>query len=210
MPARESKAAAIYLAKAIELDQSVNKKRTNLRRAAQAAQSLGKLGPRPWPARGLICAQIFKKGQNMSEIFPTSQDLIAQAQTLIYPRFDEPLALALGADLVARAQAAQLGIVISIRTPNRTLFHAALPGSAALNDLWARRKSNVAFVFGQSSLEVGCTLRENGQDLSRHGLPAAVNDAFQDRVHFWYRAHARLLRDFAPEVITECNHLGLW
>jgi uncharacterized protein (UPF0303 family) len=113
---------------------------------------------------------MFKKGQNMSEIFPTSQDLIAQAQTLIYPQFDETTAWALGADLVARAQEAQLGIVISIRTPNRCLFHAALPGSAALNDLWARRKSNTAFIFGKASLLVGCIHREKGQDLARNGL----------------------------------------
>lgn len=106
----------------------------------------------------------------MSEIFPTSQELIAQAQSLIYPRFDETLAWALGADLVARAQAAQLGIVISIRTANRCLFHAAMPGSAALNDLWAKRKSNTALIFGKASLLVGCTHREKDQDLARNGL----------------------------------------
>jgi uncharacterized protein (UPF0303 family) len=106
----------------------------------------------------------------MSQAFPTSQELATQAQSLIYPRFDETTAWALGSALVASAQAQGLGIVINIRTANRTLFHAALPGSAALNDLWARRKSNTALAFGKASLHVGCALREKGSSLAENGL----------------------------------------
>ena len=44
--------------------------------------------------------------------------------------FGETEALDLGARLVGLAKARGAGVVINIRTPDRTLFHAALPGSA--------------------------------------------------------------------------------
>jgi uncharacterized protein (UPF0303 family) len=64
-------------------------------------------------------------------------------------------------------------VVIDIRTSERTLFHAALPGSAPLNALWARRKSNTALKFQEASLLVGTRNREKGETLERHGLSAA-------------------------------------
>ena len=70
-------------------------------------------------------------------------------------RFDEDAALRLGQILVELASTGKMPVVINIRTADRTLFHAALPGSAPLNDLWARRKSNVALMFQLPSLLVG-------------------------------------------------------
>lgn len=109
----------------------------------------------------------------MPEVFPTAKDLSDQLALLHFPHFTEADAWALGSDLVAKGMAQSLGIVINIRTPNRTLFHAALPGSAALNDLWAQRKSNTALMFGQASLLVGCINREKDQDITRNGLAPA-------------------------------------
>ena len=105
-----------------------------------------------------------------AESLPPSNMVASETEALIFPSFDEGDAWALGRALVQMAQEDALGVVINIRTPERTLFHAALQGSAPLNELWARRKSNVAFAFGQSSLEVGCRHREKGQDLARHGF----------------------------------------
>jgi len=109
----------------------------------------------------------------MTEVFPAAKDVAHDLAQLHFPRFTEADAWALGSDLVAKGVAQGLGIVINIRTPNRTLFHAALAGSAALNDLWAQRKSNTALMFGQASLLVGCTNREKGQDIARNGLAAS-------------------------------------
>jgi uncharacterized protein (UPF0303 family) len=109
----------------------------------------------------------------MTENFPTTEQVLAQTKELVFTQFDESDALALGMALVSAAQASSLGVVINIRTPNRTLFHAALKGSAPLNDRWALRKSNTALLFGQSSLQVGCANRAAGQDMTRHGLSAA-------------------------------------
>jgi uncharacterized protein (UPF0303 family) len=103
----------------------------------------------------------------------TSDDLIAEAAKLILTRFDDNLAFTLGTILVSFAQAESLPVVINIRTADRTLFHAALPGSAPLNDIWARRKSNVALMFQKSSLLVGTEMQQKGSRLANDGLTDA-------------------------------------
>lgn len=99
--------------------------------------------------------------------------LEAEAAKLVFPRFTEDTALRLGLTLVELAKAGRLPVVIDIRTADRTLFHAALPGSAPLNDLWARRKSNTALLFHEASLLVGTRNREKAETLARHGLDFA-------------------------------------
>ena len=101
----------------------------------------------------------------------TAADLAAEFAGLILPRFGETEAIALGQILVDMA--AGLPVVINIRSANRVFFHAALPGSAALNDNWARRKSNLALMFGLPSMLVGTKAAEGGNDLSVHGLGLA-------------------------------------
>ncbi|MFN4193482.1 MAG: heme-degrading domain-containing protein [Tabrizicola sp.] len=99
-------------------------------------------------------------------------ELQAEHATLSLPAFDELSALRLGQILVDLALAEGLPVVIDIRTPDRTLFHAALPGSAPLNDIWARRKSNTALIFQLPSLLVGRRNAANSETLARHGLSA--------------------------------------
>ncbi len=96
--------------------------------------------------------------------------LEAEAARLVFPRFDEAVALELGLRLVAMAQARGLGVVIDIRSSDRTFFHAALPGSRPLNDLWARRKSATALATHRASLLVGLRNRARGETLATHGL----------------------------------------
>jgi uncharacterized protein (UPF0303 family) len=97
-------------------------------------------------------------------------DLEAEASALVLPAFDEAAALRLGGILVDFALAERLPVVVDIRTADRTLFHAALPGSSPLNGLWARRKSNTALAFQLPSLMVGLGNRAKGQTLERDGL----------------------------------------
>lgn len=103
----------------------------------------------------------------------TIEELEAEAAGLVLPAFDETSALRLGGILVDFALAESLAVVIDIRTADRTLFHAALPGAAPLNDLWALRKSNTALMFQFSSLLVGLRNRAKGQTLERDGLSPA-------------------------------------
>ncbi|MBA3911388.1 MAG: heme-degrading domain-containing protein [Rhodobacter sp.] len=100
-------------------------------------------------------------------------ELEAQRAGLVLPEFDECTALRLGNILVDLALAEDLPVVIDIRTADCTLFHAGLPGSAPLNDLWARRKSNTALLFQEASLLVGLRHKEKGETLAKHGLDAA-------------------------------------
>lgn len=99
--------------------------------------------------------------------------LEAEAKGLVLPEFTEGTALSLGMELVRVAQEGALPVVIDIRTADRTLFHAALPGSTPLNDLWVRRKSNTALLFQLPSFLVGARNRAKGETLARHGLDPA-------------------------------------
>lgn len=101
----------------------------------------------------------------------TPETIAAEADSLILPRFDETTALQLGAILLDLAQG--LPVVINIRNAHRTFFHAALPGSQANNDNWARRKSNTVMVMGRASMAVGLKNAQRQQTLARDGLSDA-------------------------------------
>lgn len=104
---------------------------------------------------------------------PSLTELQAEAARLILPRFAEVEALALGRIMTDLATTRAHPVVIDIRTANRTLYHAALPGSAPLNGLWAARKSNTALLFQEASLLVGTRHRGKGESLAKHGLDTA-------------------------------------
>lgn len=104
---------------------------------------------------------------------PTLDELSAEARRLILQHFTEETALELGLKLVEMARATELPVVINIRSADRCYFHAALPGSAPLNDLWAARKSATALLFQEASLLVGTRNREKGESLAKHGLSEA-------------------------------------
>lgn len=98
-------------------------------------------------------------------------ELEAEYAGLELVRFDEEEAWKLGMILVELAKG--LPVVINIRTADRTLFHTALPGSAPLNDLWARRKSNTALMFQLPSMLVAARNKAKGEPLDKHGLSGA-------------------------------------
>ena len=103
----------------------------------------------------------------------TIDELRAEAETVVLSAFTEADALRLGAALVAAAQDRDLPVVISIRSADRTFFHAALPGSTASNEHWTRRKGNTALMFGTSSLLQRLLHEKSGRTLVISGLPDA-------------------------------------
>lgn len=120
---------------------------------------------------------------------PTLDELAAQESTLVFDRFDDDTAWAVGVALRDAASAAGLPVAISIRRNGQRLFHAALPGASADNDGWLERKSAVVDRYGHSSLYVGEEFRAAGktfEDSSRldpsryaaHGgaFPVVVRD----------------------------------
>ena len=99
------------------------------------------------------------------------QSLEAEAARLILPRFDETTALQLGQILTELAEG--MPVVINIRNAHRTYFHAALPGSQANNDSWARRKGNTALMLGAPSMLVALRYAERKRTLATDGLSEA-------------------------------------
>lgn len=103
----------------------------------------------------------------------TPEALEAELAPLVLPKFDETTAFHLGAILVRMAQETRAPVVISIRNGSRTFFHAALPGSSAVNDLWARRKGNLALHNDRASMVVTLLMRAKGRTLAGEGLSEA-------------------------------------
>ena len=103
----------------------------------------------------------------------TLEELEAEAARLILSEFTEETALRLGLTLMNMSKLDRLPVVIDIRTNDRTLFHLAMPGSAPVNDRWARRKSNTALHFHLASLHVGRNMEAKGETLAKHGLTDA-------------------------------------
>lgn len=102
-------------------------------------------------------------------------EIAASEARLVFPYFDENVAWSIGQALVEQGRASGLPIVINIRTPDATLFHAALPGSAPDNDEWARRKSNTTLRRHRSSYAVGLSFKARGIATAGadEGLPIA-------------------------------------
>jgi uncharacterized protein (UPF0303 family) len=101
-------------------------------------------------------------------------DLLArQENDLVFDAFDENMAWKVGSALVEVARTRHAPVVVNIRTPNRTLFHAALPGAVPANDEWARRKSNLVLREHQSSRRFGIVLQSKNKALADHGLDVA-------------------------------------
>ncbi|HEV7253317.1 MAG TPA: heme-degrading domain-containing protein [Mesorhizobium sp.] len=70
-----------------------------------------------------------------------------QERRLVLPVFGEEAAFRLGLAIRDRAFAQGWPIVVDVRTFDRPLFYAALPGSTADNANWARRKFNTVRQF---------------------------------------------------------------
>jgi uncharacterized protein (UPF0303 family) len=103
----------------------------------------------------------------------TAIEIIArQERELVFDRFDEDTAMALGNWIADWGRAMRAPIVIDIRLFHRPLFFAALPGSVPDNGEWARRKRNVVERYHQSSYGVGLDMATKGSSLlERYGLP---------------------------------------
>lgn len=90
--------------------------------------------------------------------------LLQDEERCTFSSFDYETAWLLGSHLRNAALIDELPVAISIRLHGQRLFHAALPGSSANNDLWLERKCAVVDLFGHSSYYVGCLTRSDGDD----------------------------------------------
>lgn len=90
------------------------------------------------------------------------QRIIAQEEALVFQRFDETDAFAIGSAIHARAMREGLALVVDIRFWDRTLFFAATPGTTAANSDWVRRKVNVVRFTQKSTYQLA--VQRKGED----------------------------------------------
>ena len=103
---------------------------------------------------------------------PTSDELLAQEERLVFSGFTHDDAWALGSLLVELARERELPVAIDIRRGDQQLFHHARPGTSPDNASWIERKTNVVRRFGHSSLLVGQRHRDRGTTFEdATGLP---------------------------------------
>ena len=93
------------------------------------------------------------------------ETLQEQERRLVFDRFDNTDAWRLGVRLVDLAAQRELPVAVDIRRGTQQLFHAALPGSTADNDVWIMRKARVVERYGASSFLVGRRLADDGREL---------------------------------------------
>jgi uncharacterized protein (UPF0303 family) len=97
---------------------------------------------------------------------PELAQLLLQEEELQFAAFSNDAAWDLGCALVDAARRDGLGVTIDIRRGDQQLFHAALPGTAANNDIWIERKNRVVRRFGHTSFYVGTRHRIDGTDFA--------------------------------------------
>lgn len=94
-----------------------------------------------------------------------------QEAVLQFVSFDEADAWRLGALMREMALERGLPLVIDIRIGQRPLFYTALPGTAADNPEWVRRKVNTVLRFLRSSYLVGREYALSGKGFDAgHGI----------------------------------------
>jgi uncharacterized protein (UPF0303 family) len=96
----------------------------------------------------------------------------AQEERLVFERFDEGMALAIGLDIRERAAALEKAVVIDVRFWDRRLFWFAMPGTTMDNEDWVRRKVNAVRRFRKSTFRLG--LEKGGKLLPPEAGPEAV------------------------------------
>jgi uncharacterized protein (UPF0303 family) len=103
----------------------------------------------------------------MDDILTT---LLQEEQELQFTRFNENTAWQLGSQMVERAMHENLPITIDITRGQQQLFHASMPGTAADNDEWVKRKVRLVNRFGHSSFYMGQMLKHKGKTIEQSYL----------------------------------------
>lgn len=89
---------------------------------------------------------------------------------LVFDRFSNSMAWALGTSLVEHGHANNLPIAIDITRHGQCLFHCALDGAVPDNAEWIKRKNRVVNRFGHSSLYMGVSFRLDGRTIEESKL----------------------------------------
>ena len=96
--------------------------------------------------------------------------LLQEEQELQFTSFNETTAWQLGTQMVEHAMRENLPITIDITRGQHQLFHASMPGTAADNDEWVKRKVRLVNRFGHSSFYMGQMLKSKGKRIEESYL----------------------------------------
>lgn len=103
----------------------------------------------------------------MEELLKT---LLQQEQELQFTSFNETTAWELGSQMVERAMRDNLPVTIDITRGQQQIFHYSMPGTAADNDEWVKRKVRLVNRFGHSSFYMGQMLKHKGKTIEQSYL----------------------------------------
>ncbi|MBT2503844.1 heme-degrading domain-containing protein [Curtobacterium sp. ISL-83] len=92
--------------------------------------------------------------------------LLDEERELDFDAFDLEDAWALGSWLRSTALDRGLGIACAVAFGEQRVFHAATPGSGAVNDAWLDRKFRVVRHFGHSTLAVRTDYERGGSSFA--------------------------------------------
>jgi uncharacterized protein (UPF0303 family) len=96
--------------------------------------------------------------------------ILEQERTLMFSRFEESDAFAIGCAIKANLEKAGIGALIDVRLWDRQLFCCAMKSTTADNADWVRRKVNVVQRFHCASYRKALELKEAGASFeAAHG-----------------------------------------
>jgi len=98
------------------------------------------------------------------------KNLLQEEYELQFANFNEITAWQIGSQMAEHAMRENLPITIDIRRGEHQLFHASMPGTAADNDEWVKRKVRLVNRFGHSSFYMGQMLKHKGKTLEQSYL----------------------------------------
>lgn len=109
----------------------------------------------------------------MSEVEEKLQVLERQEQSLVFEKFDQEDAAAIGMRMFEKAKEEGYSIAIHISLNRREVFHLSMDGCAPDNDIWLRKKENMVYRFLKSSSRTAAFCEQMQTDpLEFYGLDA--------------------------------------
>jgi uncharacterized protein (UPF0303 family) len=82
------------------------------------------------------------------------EQIIAQEQGLVFDRFDEDIAFAIGAHVREAGKALGKGIAVGVYLWDRTMFYGVTTGASAGNKGWVERKANTVRLQMKSTYRI--------------------------------------------------------
>lgn len=143
----------------------------------------------------------------MEHVMEEIERIQLQQKSLEFAQFDEEMAWELGCRIRQKAKEHHYPIAISITLNRRRLFYCSMPGAAAINDQWVRRKENLVYQFQKSSYEMALYLEMKQATVSnRYGLSSQDYAAAGGSVPLLVRGTGMVGAVTVSGLSQDCDH----